>query len=80
MRKVLFATQPIEELEHLWDMADLLALFGGVDLLMFASDWLHHDLDHPVKSCKSSFRMRCDEKSWAAMRCGSLAWKGMCYE
>lgn len=49
MRKVLFATQPIEELEHLWDMADLLALFGGVDLLMFASDWPHHDLNHPSK-------------------------------
>jgi predicted TIM-barrel fold metal-dependent hydrolase len=46
---MFFATQPIEEPEHLKDMATLLTLFGGEDSVMFASDWPHHDFDHPTK-------------------------------
>lgn len=49
IRKMYFATQPIEEPEHLKDMATLLSLFGGEDSVMFASDWPHHDFDHPTK-------------------------------
>jgi len=49
VRKMYFATQPIEEPEHLGDMATLLTLFGGEDSVMFASDWPHHDFDHPSK-------------------------------
>ena len=49
VRRMFFATQPIEEPEHLRDMATLLSLFGGEDQVMFASDWPHHDFDHPSK-------------------------------
>src|SRR5581483_1929027 len=49
IRQMYFATQPIEEPEHLRDMATLLTLFGGEDSVMFASDWPHHDFDHPTK-------------------------------
>jgi predicted TIM-barrel fold metal-dependent hydrolase len=49
IRQMYFATQPIEEPEHLRDMATLLSLFGGEDSVMFASDWPHHDFDHPSK-------------------------------
>ena len=36
--KWYFATQPVEEPEHLADMAKLLTLFNGEDHVMFASD------------------------------------------
>lgn len=49
IRRMFFATQPIEEPEHLRDVATLLPLFGGEDSVMFASDWPHHDFDHPNK-------------------------------
>src|SRR5260221_857890 len=47
--RMFFSTQPIEEPEHLADMATLLTLFGGEDSVCFASDWPHHDFDHPSK-------------------------------
>ena len=31
------------------DMATLMGLFGGEDCVVFASDWPHHDFDHPDK-------------------------------
>jgi predicted TIM-barrel fold metal-dependent hydrolase len=49
VRRMFFATQPVEEPEHLGDMATLLTLFGGEDSVCFASDWPHHDFDHPSK-------------------------------
>jgi predicted TIM-barrel fold metal-dependent hydrolase len=49
IRQMYFATQPVEEPEHLKDMVTLLSLFGGEDSVMFASDWPHHDFDHPNK-------------------------------
>jgi predicted TIM-barrel fold metal-dependent hydrolase len=49
IRQMFFATQPVEEPEHLQDMVTLLSLFGGQDSVMFASDWPHHDFDHPNK-------------------------------
>jgi uncharacterized protein len=49
LRQMFFATQPIEEPENMQQMATLLSMFGGEDSVMFASDWPHHDFDHPNK-------------------------------
>ncbi len=49
VRKMFFATQPIEEPENMQEMATILSLFGGEKSVMFASDWPHHDFDHPSK-------------------------------
>ena len=49
LQRMFFATQPIEEPEHLEDMATLLGLFDGENNVVFASDWPHHDFDHPDK-------------------------------
>jgi len=49
VRRMFFATQPIEEPDHMADMATLMSLFGGEESVMFASDWPHHDFDHPSK-------------------------------
>jgi hypothetical protein len=48
-RQMYFATQPIEEPEHLSDIAKLLELCSGEERVLFASDWPHHDFDHPAK-------------------------------
>jgi predicted TIM-barrel fold metal-dependent hydrolase len=49
LQRMFFATQPIEEPEHLADMATLMGLFNGENNVVFASDWPHHDFDHPDK-------------------------------
>jgi uncharacterized protein len=49
VRRMFFATQPIEEPENMQEMATILSLFGGETSVMFASDWPHHDFDHPNK-------------------------------
>jgi predicted TIM-barrel fold metal-dependent hydrolase len=49
VRQMFFATQPIEEPENLQEMATIISLFGGEKSVMFASDWPHHDFDHPSK-------------------------------
>jgi predicted TIM-barrel fold metal-dependent hydrolase len=49
LQRMFFATQPIEEPEHLKDMATLMSLFDGENNVVFASDWPHHDFDHPDK-------------------------------
>ncbi|MCH2540219.1 MAG: amidohydrolase [Anaerolineales bacterium] len=49
VKKMYFATQPIEEPEHMADMATFISLFDGEDSVVFASDWPHHDFDHPNK-------------------------------
>jgi predicted TIM-barrel fold metal-dependent hydrolase len=49
LQRMFFATQPIEEPEHLADMATLMSLFDGENNVVFASDWPHHDFDHPDK-------------------------------
>lgn len=49
LQRMFFATQPIEEPEHLGDMATLFGLFDGENNVVFASDWPHHDFDHPDK-------------------------------
>jgi uncharacterized protein len=49
VRQMFFATQPIEEPDNMQQMATLMSMFGGEDSVMFASDWPHHDFDHPNK-------------------------------
>jgi uncharacterized protein len=49
VRQMFFATQPIEEPGNMQVMATILCLFGGENSVMFASDWPHHDFDHPNK-------------------------------
>lgn len=49
LKKFFYATQPIEEPERLRDVATIVSLFDGEDQVVFASDWPHHDFDHPSK-------------------------------
>ncbi len=42
-----FATQPIEEPPRGQDLVDLIRIYDGEDRTLFASDWPHHDFDHP---------------------------------
>ena len=48
LRRMYFATQPIEEPESLADMADIIRIIGE-ETVLFASDYPHHDFDHPKK-------------------------------
>lgn len=48
-RQMYYATQPIEEPEKLRDMADVIRIIGGEHSVLFASDFPHHDFDHPKK-------------------------------
>jgi uncharacterized protein len=47
-RQMFYATQPIEEPESLKDMADLFRVVGA-ESIIYASDYPHHDFDHPKK-------------------------------
>ena len=47
VRRFYFGTQPIEEPERAADVVSLFELFDGENRAMFASDWPHHDFDHP---------------------------------
>jgi predicted TIM-barrel fold metal-dependent hydrolase len=49
MKKFYYATQPVEEPENPRDLVTLMALYDGDDTTIFASDWPHHDFDHPSK-------------------------------
>ena len=49
MKKFYYATQPVEEPEDLRDLVTLMELYDGEDRTIFASDWPHHDFDHPSK-------------------------------
>lgn len=42
-----FATQPVEEPDNRQDLIDLICIYKGEDTTVFASDWPHHDFDHP---------------------------------
>jgi len=41
-----FATQPVEEPDDPEHLAEIIRLVGP-DRVVFASDWPHHDFDHP---------------------------------
>ncbi len=45
--RMWFATQPIEEPDDPRDLVATINLFDGADRVLFASDWPHHDFDHP---------------------------------
>jgi uncharacterized protein len=47
MRRFYYGTQPIEEPERRADLVAQFELFDGENRAMFASDWPHHDFDHP---------------------------------
>jgi predicted TIM-barrel fold metal-dependent hydrolase len=47
IKRFFFGTQPIEEPERRTDVVALYELFDGEQQAMFASDWPHHDFDHP---------------------------------
>lgn len=49
LKKMYYGTQPIEEPEDLRDIATLVGLYQGQHTTVFASDWPHHDFDHPMK-------------------------------
>ncbi len=49
LKKMYFATQPVEEPENLGDLVTMMNLYDGEDNTIFASDWPHHDFDHPSK-------------------------------
>ena len=44
-----FATQPIEEPDDPKDLVATIEQIGGPERILFASDWPHHDFDHPKK-------------------------------
>jgi predicted TIM-barrel fold metal-dependent hydrolase len=48
-RQMYFATQPIEEPDRLADVATIIELCECAERVIFASDWPHHDFDHPGK-------------------------------
>ncbi len=45
--KFYYATQPVEEPENRQDLVDIIRIYDGEDITVFASDWPHHDFDHP---------------------------------
>jgi uncharacterized protein len=45
--RMWFATQPIEEPDNSKDLVATIDLIGGPERIVFASDWPHHDFDHP---------------------------------
>ncbi|MFN8593519.1 MAG: amidohydrolase family protein [Thermomicrobiales bacterium] len=45
--RMWFATQPIEEPDDPRDLVATIDLIGGPERILFASDWPHHDFDHP---------------------------------
>jgi hypothetical protein len=55
VRQFFFATQPVEEPENPLDLVTVIQLFGGEETVMFASDWPHHDFDHPRKVAQLPF-------------------------
>ena len=49
VKRIYVATQPVEEPENLRDLVTLMELYDGEDTTIYASDWPHHDFDHPMK-------------------------------
>ena len=47
LKKWYYATQPLAEPENAHDVVDMVRLYDGENNTMFASDWPHHDFDHP---------------------------------
>ncbi|MFN8513258.1 MAG: amidohydrolase family protein [Thermomicrobiales bacterium] len=46
-RSMWFATQPVEEPDDPAHLVETIRHYSGMDRTVFASDWPHHDFDHP---------------------------------
>lgn len=46
-RQMWFATQPLEEPVNPMHLVETMEHYGGAERTLFASDWPHHDFDHP---------------------------------
>jgi uncharacterized protein len=55
VKRFYFATQPVEEPENPAALVQLLELAGLTGQVMFASDWPHHDFDHPNRVARLPF-------------------------
>ncbi len=42
-----FATQPLEEPDNPQHLVDMIRMYDGENRTLYASDWPHHDFDHP---------------------------------
>ena len=49
LKKMYFAPQHLDEPEDPGDLVTMMNLYDGEDNTIFASDWPHHDFDHPSK-------------------------------
>lgn len=47
MKQMWFATQPVEEPDNPSELVETIMHYSGEDRTVFASDWPHHDFDHP---------------------------------
>jgi predicted TIM-barrel fold metal-dependent hydrolase len=45
--RMWFATQPVEEPDNPQHLTDIIRMYDGENRTLFASDWPHHDFDHP---------------------------------
>jgi hypothetical protein len=55
LKQYYYGTQPIEEPRDLSEIARIVALYEGETKTLFASDWPHHDFDHPMKLAQVPF-------------------------
>ena len=58
IRQFFYGTQPIEEPVVRGDIVKVFELFDGERTAIFASDWPHHDFDHPQPSSACPSRRR----------------------
>jgi predicted TIM-barrel fold metal-dependent hydrolase len=45
--RMWFATQPVEEPDNPQHLVEIIRMYDGENRTLFASDWPHHDFDHP---------------------------------
>jgi hypothetical protein len=55
LKQYYYGTQPIEEPHELSKIVKLVEVFEGETQTVFASDWPHHDFDHPMKLAQVPF-------------------------
>ena len=61
-QRMWFATQPIEEPDNPKDLVATIDLLGGPERVLFASDWPHHDFDHPRAIMKLPMPMEAKQR------------------
>lgn len=55
LKQYYYGTQPIEEPHDPAVVAKIVELYDGATKTLFASDWPHHDFDHPMKLAQVPF-------------------------